>query len=39
VLVQPRPELGYRGAVLVGLLVSAAHGVVAALARRRRPAP
>jgi hypothetical protein len=39
VLAQPRPELGYRGAVLVGLLVSAAHGVVAALARRRRPAP
>lgn len=39
VLVQPRPEIGYRGAVLVGMLVSAAHGAVAMLARRRRPAP
>ena len=39
VLAQPQPEIGYRGAVLVGMLVSAAHGAVAALARRRRPAP
>jgi hypothetical protein len=39
VLAQPQPELGYRGAALVGMLISAAHGAMAALARRRRPAP
>lgn len=40
VLGQPRPEIGYRGAALVAMLVSAVHGAAAALARRgRRPAP
>lgn len=40
VLSQPRPEIGYRGAAMVAMLVSAAHGAAAALARRgRRPEP
>lgn len=36
VLAQPDPALGYRGAALVALLVSALHGGFAAAAHRRR---
>lgn len=37
VLAQPDPALGYRGAALVALLVSAVHGAWAAAVRRRTP--
>jgi hypothetical protein len=37
VLTQPRPEIGYRGAALVAMLVSAVHGAAVAFARRGRP--
>lgn len=39
VLAQPQPEMDYRGVALVAMLISAAHGAVAALPRWRPRSP